>query len=126
MTDPTIHGVPVPPPMTLEQIAAGAAALGADARAAGLTPPFTLSCHDYGPPAVTLYLYAGQHDTPATWRALREWAERYGTEVTTHPGVSPGSVHATAVFCRDGITYDVSAVIRPTTEDDQPEQDRAA
>lgn len=111
--------------MTLDVIAIAAAGLIADARAAGLTSPFTLSCHDYGPPTATLYLYDDGHDTPGIWAALQQWADRYGTKVTSHPSTSPGSLHAIAAFTRDGIRYEVSAIIRPGP-DDEPEQDQAA
>lgn len=111
--------------MTLDEIATAAAALIADARTAGLTAPFTLSCYDYGPPSVTLYLYAAEQDTPAIWAALQAWASHYGTQVTTHPATSPGSVHAIAAFSRDGIGYEVSAIIRPVpVPGDEPGQDQ--
>jgi hypothetical protein len=109
----TTHHDTAPQPATLEHIATAAAGLIADARAAGLTLPFSLNCHDYGPPGATLYLYGAEQDTPAIWAALRQWAARYGTEVTSRPGFSPGTVHAVAAFSRDGLRYEVSAVIHP-------------
>jgi hypothetical protein len=119
---------PAPDPLTLDQIATAAAGVIADARAARLTAPFTLSCHDYGPPAVILYLYDDSSDTAAIWAALGAWAARYGTEVTSRPSSSPGSTYASAKFLRDGILYEVSAIIRPAPEADQDDyaQDEAA
>jgi hypothetical protein len=115
--------------MTLDEIATAAAGTIADARAAGLTAPFSLTCHDYGPSTAVLYLYDDGSDTPGIRAALQQYADRYGTQVTTRPSTSPGSLYATAAFTRDGISYEVSAIIRPAPsphQDDEPEQDQAA
>ena len=118
-------GLPIRPPMTLDQIATGAAALLAEARTAGLAEPYSLNCHDYGPPTASLYLYAADQDTTGLWWALHEWAGHYHSEVTVRPGVHPDNVHATVEFRHDGIAYEVTAVIR-RTPDDGPPQDQAA
>jgi len=110
-----------PPRLTLDQIATAAAAVIADARAAGLAPPYSLNAHDYGPPHATFYISEHRHGD--IWQALREWADHYGTEVASGPGVTPGTVYATADFRRDGIRYEVTAVIHEN--DDQPEPDAA-
>lgn len=83
-------------PKTIEQIATAAAALVTEARQAGLTPPRSLSCHDYGQPTASLYLF--RHDNPDIWHALQEWATRYGTQVTSWAGIQPGSIHAAALW----------------------------
>jgi hypothetical protein len=121
-------GLPFRPPVRLDQIATAAAKLIADARAAGLTEPTSLNCHDYGPPTAALYLYAPEQETTGLWWALHEWASHYGTEVAIRPGIKPDTVHACVEFRRDGIAYEVTSVIRRTPDDDaQPEpQDKAA
>ena len=111
-------------PRTLDEIATAAAALIADARTAGLPAPYALNCHDYGPAAAVLYLTADE--IPDIWLALNQWAAHYGTQVNTHVGFTPGTVHATANFHRDGVAYEVSSVIHPRPEDSQPDQQDAA
>lgn len=111
------------PHLTVEEITAAAAALIAEARTAGLLPPFGVTCHDYGPPEAALHL--GEHDSPDIWAALDQWADRYGTVVTTRPGHGPGTIYARAIyaragFTRDGITYEVSSVITTAADKSQP------
>jgi hypothetical protein len=101
-----------PPAIPIEEITAATAGLLAEARAAGLVMPFAVSCNDYQPGA-TLILWSTRMGNPATWDALALWAMHYGTTVTTRPSTSPGSIHATAAFQRDGLNYEVSAIIRP-------------
>jgi hypothetical protein len=117
----------VRPPMTVEEIATTAAVLIARARDAGLTPPCSLNCHDYGAPAA--YLFIAESDVPDVWDALLQWASHYGTEVAVRQGSVPESVYASAEFRRDGIRYEVHSVIhRPDDDepddwsDDEPEQ----
>jgi hypothetical protein len=113
--------------ITLDEIATAAAAIVADTRAAGLTAPFTLTCYNFGQPAATFYLYDDGHDTPAIRAALQAWAVHFGTQVTTRPSTSPGSILAMAAFSHDGISYEVSAIIRPAPGDEPgPDQDQAA
>jgi hypothetical protein len=108
-------GVTTRPHKTLEEIARAAADVIAAARTDGLTPPYGINAHDYGPPRCTLYLSAT--DTDDIWEALDAWARRFGTIIDTRMGTTPGSVHAEAGFLADGIRYEVSTVISP---DDQP------
>jgi hypothetical protein len=109
-----------PPRLTLEQTAIAAAGLIAEARAAGLVMPYSVNVHDYGPtPHATLYIE--EHQDRDIWRALAEWAGRYRTEVSARPSTTPGSIYATAEFSRDGVDYDISAIIRqPAGDDGQP------
>jgi hypothetical protein len=109
-------GITARPPATLAEIAAATAGLIAEARAAGLAPPCALNANDYGPP--TANLYVSEHDTPDIWQALQQWADRYGTEITTRPSTSPGAVYASASFRRDGISYEVYCIIYPARRDD--------
>jgi len=104
-----------PPAIPIEDITTAAAGLLAEARAAGLVMPFAVSCNDYQPGA-TLILWSTRMGNAATWDALALWAMHYGTTVTTRPSASPGSIHATAEFQRDGLNYQVSAIIRPDAQ----------
>ena len=114
----------LPPRMTLDQIATAAAAIIADARAAGLAEPYSVNAHDYGPPHASLYI--SERQDRDIWEALQQWADYYGSEVSSTPGHTPGSIYATVDFRRDNICYEVTAVIHPTPgSDDQPEQPAA-
>jgi hypothetical protein len=113
-----------PPRLTLDQIAAAAAGIIADARAAGLAAPYSVSARDYGPPEASLYISERQDRN--IWDALQEWADHYGSEVSAGPATTPGTLYASVDFRRDGIRYEVTAVIHPAPDaDDQPEQDAA-
>ena len=106
---------PVREPMTLDEVATAAAVLVAKARDARLTAPCAMHCHSYGPPTVSLFVSeddAGGH----IWRALQEWADRFGGEVATHPATTPGSAHAYTEFRREGIRYEVYSVIHSAPE----------
>jgi hypothetical protein len=111
--------------MTLDEIATAAAEIITEARAAGLAAPFSLNCHDYGPPAATLLI--DEHQPPDIWAALQQWASHYRSEVEPRPGYHSDSVHATVAFRRNGISYEITSVIRtPPPRDDEPGQDEAA
>jgi hypothetical protein len=115
----------MPPRLTLDQIATAAAAIIADARAAGLAEPYSVNAHDYGPPTASLYI--SERQDRDIWEALQQWADYYGSEVSASPGHTPGSVYASVDFRRDSIRYEVTAVIHQTPgSDDQPEQPAAA
>jgi hypothetical protein len=109
--------------MTLDEIATAAARLINEARAAGLAPPFSLNCHDYGPPAAILLI--AENEPPDIWDALQQWADRYRSEIDPRPGYHSGSIHATVAFRRDGISYEITSVIHTTPPgDDEPGQDQ--
>lgn len=112
-----------PPRLTLDQIATAAAGVIADARAAGLAAPYAVNAHDYGPPHASLYI--SERPGRDIWDALQGWADHYGSEVASGPGVTPGTIYAAVDFRRDGIKYEVTAVIH-SPDDDQPEQQDAA
>jgi hypothetical protein len=114
-------GVNAREPMTLDEIAAAASVLIAQARDTGLTPPCALSCRDYGPPAASLFV--SETDAPDIWAALQAWADRYHTEITTHLASTPGNLHASVEFRRDGIRYDVYSIIHPAPDD--PDEDES-
>lgn len=106
-------------PVTLDTIAASAAAIITNARETGLLPPFALACHDYGPPAATLHL--SEYDTVDIWESLAAWAASYEAEITTRPGYTPHVAYVIAAFTRDGIRYEVMASIRTRHDDNQAE-----
>jgi hypothetical protein len=113
--------IPVPPPgittrqhRKLEEIARQAADVIAAARADGLTVPYGLRCHDYGPPHCTLSLSSTDAPNSDIWGALDDWARRFGTIIDTRLGSTPDIVHAEAGFVSDGVRYEVSAVINTT------------
>jgi hypothetical protein len=114
------------PSPTLSEIATAAAELIADARAASLTPPCALSGHDYyGGPAASLFV--SDIDTPDIWGALKQWADRYGAQITTRPGSTPGTRYASVKFTRDAISFEVYSIIRNAPGDEiRPAQDQAA
>jgi hypothetical protein len=113
-------GIRPRPPMTLADIAHAAAAVLETATAAGLTPPSTLNCQGYGPPAATLYLPSA--DTPAgAWDALSQWAGHYHADLTTRPGTHPGYAHATAIFTVGRVRYEISTIIKD--DEQQPAQE---
>jgi hypothetical protein len=57
--------------MTLDQIAtAAAAAIIADARAAGLAEPYSVNARDYGPPTASLYI--SERQDRDIWEALQD------------------------------------------------------
>jgi hypothetical protein len=123
MTDDTTPARPRR--MTLDQIAAAAAAIIADARAAGLAEPYSVNAHDYGPPHVSLYI--SERQDRDIWQALQEWADHYGSEVSAGPGTTPGSICAAVDFRRDGIRYEITAIIHHSAgSDSQPEPPDAA
>lgn len=103
------------PRLTVDQIARDAADLIDEARDAGLTPPCAINCHDYTPPAASLFV--SRLDTADIWDALQQWAARYDTEVTTRPTAVPENTYASAEFDRDGVTYEVYTIIRPDPQD---------
>ena len=113
-----------PPRLTLDQVATAAAAIIAEARAAGLAAPYSVSAHDYGPPHASLYI--SERQDRDIWDALQEWADHYGSEVSAGPGTTPGSVYASVDFRRDGIRYEITAVIHSTGSDGQPDPPDAA
>ena len=121
---PSLASAFPPPRMTLDEIATAAAAVIADARAAGLAPPYGVHAHDFGPPSVSLYITEHQKDRDI-WQALSEWADHYDTEVTSGPGVTPGTIYAVVQFHHDRIRYEVTAVIHPADDQDEPEQNAA-
>jgi hypothetical protein len=123
MTDDTTPVI-LPPRLTLDQIAAAAAGIIADARAAGLAEPYSVSARDYGPPEASLYI--SERQDRDIWLALQEWADYYGTEVSAGPGTTPGSTYARVDFRQGGIRYEVTAVIHAPSSDDQPEPPAAA
>ena len=88
--------------------------------------PFALNCYDYGPSSATLYLYDDGHNGTDVWTALQAYADRYGTQITTRPATSAGTVLATVAFDRDGVRYEVSAVMRDFYDDEQTGPDEAA
>jgi hypothetical protein len=103
-------------PTALEGIAAAAAILIAEARAAGLTPPCALNCHDYySPPATALFI--SDSDTPDIWHALQQWADRYETQITTRPTANPENTYASAEFRHNGISYEIYSIIHPSHQD---------
>jgi len=120
---------PTPPPgittrqhRNLEDIARQAAAIIAAARADGLTAPYGLRCHDYGPAHCTLSL--SSTDTDNIWRSLDQWARRFDTIIDTRMGSTPDTAHAEAGFVSEGIRFEVSAVIN--SSDGPPDATRAA
>jgi hypothetical protein len=121
MTDPAPAAPP--PRMTLDQIATAAAAIIADARAAGLAPPYAINAHDYGPPHASLYI--SERRDRDIWEALQGWADHYGTEVSSGPGTTPGTVYAVVDFRQGGIRYEVTAVIHSPDDDQPPPPDAA-
>jgi hypothetical protein len=121
----------LPPRLTLDQVATAAAGIIAEARDAGLAQPYSVNAHDYGPPHASLYI--SERQDRDIWDALQEWADHYGSEVAAGPGTTPGSVYAVVDFRRDGIRYEVTAVIHNTprsdgsdSTDDQSEPPAAA
>jgi hypothetical protein len=123
---------PVPPPgittrqhRTLEEILRAAADIIEAARADGLTAPYGVRCHDYGPPHCTLSLSATDAAGNDIWGALDQWALRYHTVIDTRTGSTPDTVHAEAGFVRDGVRYEVAAVITPS-DSPPPDASQAA
>ena len=98
-----------PPHLTLDEIATAAAVIIVQARDAGLAAPYAINAHDYGPPTASLYI--SERIDGDIWDALQAWADYWGTEVTSGPGTRPGAVFASVDFRRDGIRYEVTAVI---------------
>jgi hypothetical protein len=120
---------PTPPPgittrqhRKLEEVARQAAAIIEAARADGLTAPYGLRCHDYGPAHCTMSL--STTDTDDIWRSLDEWARRFGTIIDTRMGSTTDTVHAEAGFVAEGIRFEVSPVIN--SSDGPPSPSRAA
>jgi hypothetical protein len=109
-------------PVTLDQIALAAARLITEARAAGLAPPFSLNCHDYGPPTIGLYI--SSHDVPDIRAALQSWADCYRTHLSIRRSSKHGMLTADVTFTRQGIRCEVTGVITgPATPEpaDTPE-----
>lgn len=120
-------------PLTLDQIATAAAQLITEARAAGLAAPFNLTCHDYDPPTIALYLSA--YDVRDIRAALDAWASTYRTRVAIRPGTATGRVHGLLTFQRGAITCEVGAILtgpadlqpnRPAEPGSDPEDGNAA
>lgn len=106
-------------PVTLDQLATAAAQLITEARAAGLPAPFNLTCHDYNPPTIALFL--SSYDVRDIRDALDAWASTYRSRVKIRPGTAPGRLHGEVSFERNGITCEVSAIITsPPEPDDHP------
>ena len=121
---PSLASTAPPPRITLDQIATAAAGIIADARDAGLAPPYSVNAQDYGPPHATLHL--SEYRESDIWQALQEWADHYDSEVASGPGVTPGTIYAVVDFRQDGVHYEVTAVIHPADHDDQPAPPDAA
>jgi hypothetical protein len=111
-------------PVTLDQIALAAARLIVEARAAGLAPPFSLNCHDYGPPTIGLYI--SSHDVPDIRNALQAYADCYRTHLSIRRSSKPGMLTADVTFDRQGIRCEITGVIVDPATPEPPDSEPAA